>query len=52
MISSVHIMTTAGTWEKAGTLLVEMGLERDVEDLQRVRLEMQVNWPTLTTFRA
>lgn len=38
--SSVHIMTGAGIWEKAGILFAEVGLERDLKDLERVRLEM------------
>ncbi len=40
MISCVQIMTAAGMWEKAGILFADMGLERDLEDLQRIRLEM------------
>jgi hypothetical protein len=40
MISSAHVLTAAGMWAKAGILLAKMGLERDLEDLQTVRLEM------------
>ena len=40
MISSVHVTTDAGMWEKAVNLFVEMGLEGDLEELLRVRLEM------------
>jgi hypothetical protein len=36
----VHVITDAGMWGKAGKLFAEMGLERDLEELLRVRLEM------------
>ncbi len=40
MTSNVHIMAAAGMWEKAGILFAEVGLERDLEDLERVRLQI------------
>ena len=40
MISSVRIMTASGIWEKAEKLFREMGLDHDLAELKRLKLEM------------